>query len=71
MLWQVTVASTGPRPEVDREGGYLNHEGKAIGRERVFSALLDQTSTRQGQLVDRFSGQLSRLANASTGSLAG
>ena len=31
----------GPQPEVDREGGYLDREGKAIGKKRVF-ALLDQ-----------------------------
>ena len=42
MLWKVTVASTGPRPEVDREGGYLDREEKAIGRESVFLTLLDR-----------------------------
>ena len=68
MLWQVIVASIGPRPEVDREGGYLNREGKATERERVFLALLDRTSIGQGQPVNRFSGWLSWLACASIGS---
>ena len=31
MIWQVTIASTGPQPEVDREGGYLDREGKTTG----------------------------------------
>ena len=31
MLWQVTVASTRPRLKVDREGGYLDWEGKTTG----------------------------------------
>ena len=67
MLWQVTVASIGPRPEVGWEGGNLNREEKATGKERVFLTLFDRTSTGQGQLVDRFPNRLSRLAIASTG----
>ena len=51
MFWQVTVASTGPQPEVDQEG-------KATGRERVFL----HSSTGQRELVDRYLGRLSRLA---------
>ena len=44
MLWQVTVALTGPRPKVDQERRCLNWEEKYTERERecVFFALLDQ-----------------------------
>ncbi|RVW90253.1 hypothetical protein CK203_036778 [Vitis vinifera] len=66
MLWQVTIASIGHRPEVDREGWNLNREEEATGRERVFLALLDRTLTKQGQLVDRFPNRLSLLARALT-----
>ena len=71
MLWQVTIASIGHRPEVDREGWNLNREEEATGRERVFLALLDRTLTKQGQLVDRFPNRLSLLARALTGSAFG
>ena len=64
MLWQVTIASTGPQPEVDRERENLNRERKATGREKVFFTLLDWTSTNQGQPINWF-------PNRSTGSLTG
>ena len=54
--------STGPRLEVDREKGYLNREGKATRRERVFLTLLDWISTGQGEPVNRYPSQLSHLA---------
>ena len=54
MFWQVTVASTGPRLEVDREGGYLDREGKATGKESVFC-------TPRSNL-GRYPSRLSRLA---------
>ena len=41
MLWQVTVASIGPRLEVDQEG-------KATGRERVFLHSLTGLRSRRG-----------------------
>ena len=69
MLWQVTVASTGLRSEVNLEGRYLDRGRKFYWKkERVFFALLDRTSTGKGQLVDRYPGRLSRLASASTSS---
>ena len=37
-IWQVTVT-------LDREDKYLNQEGKTTGRERVFFAPLNRTST--------------------------
>ena len=54
MLWYVTIALTGPRPKVDQEGGNLDWERKATGRERVFLTLLDWILIEQGQPVDRF-----------------
>ena len=68
MFWQVTIVSIGPRPEVDREGGNLNQERKDTKKERVILTLLDRTSTAQGQPVNWFPNQLSRLARASTDS---
>ncbi|WKA03081.1 hypothetical protein VitviT2T_021213 [Vitis vinifera] len=59
---QVTIASTGPRSEVDREEGYLDREGKTARCEKVFLALLDLTSTGQGEPVNWYLGRLSRLA---------
>ena len=53
---------------VDREGGNLNREEKATGKEKVFLTLLDLSSTSQGQSVDWFPNRLSRLARASTNS---
>ena len=67
MLWEVIVASTRLRPEVDREGRYLDRKGKATGRERMFFALFDQTLTGQQKSVDRYLGRLSLLASASIG----
>ena len=69
MLWQVTIASIGGRSDLDREGVNLNREEEATGREResVFFTLLDWTSIRQGQPVNPFLNQLSRLAKALTG----
>ena len=66
--WQVTVVSTGGRPDFDQEGVNINREEEATGWEKVFFALLDRTSTEQGQPVDRFPNRLSRLARASIGS---
>ena len=68
MLWQVTIASIGLRPELDWEGRYLNQEGKATRRDSVFFTLLYRTSTAQREPVDQYSSRLSRLASATTGS---
>ena len=62
MLWQVTVASTGPRPDLDwtstRQGWGSTGKRKLLEEREGFCASLDRTLTGQGKPVDRFPNRL-------------